>query len=453
MKDDGYLGLILPLSILNNESSVYISARKILFFCFEIIAIVELRDKTFKPTGTTTTALFARKRNRSAITASIEKLRNLVEIKESVNLNDIASREQIPVRQILRSIADDSSILDMLTSNFSTDALLDMSNLTYWILLQMINQNRSLYLGYAGEKKDQEDFLGYRFSKSRGQEGIEVLITDSDTIATKLFGASGEEDKSKLDYYIRKAFLGEESEIDQSIAQNLTKVHFFDAIRKSATLVMDNPSKFFSSPHLSVESNSPFGDFIDNHEQTDISLSELRESGDLFYSTGLTYSKQETEVPYQTDNRVTTASNLSLDTARLDLSQKLLYLKKEFTIPAELKPRSGDIIISNASGSLKHLGKVVWVDADLDDYAVGGFLGIFRFRDINLAKAVFYRLLSRKFRVFVAGLKGQNINNLDIDKIDDFGLTVPKNLKEFVDETLRRERKLDEIKEALNRIK
>ena len=67
--------------------------------------------------------------------------------------------------------------------------------------------------------------------------------------------------------------------------------------------------------------------------------------------------------------------------------------------------------------------------------------------------AVFYRLLSKKFRVFIAGLKGQNINNLDIDKVDVFGLTVPQNLKEFVEDALDRERKLDEINEALAKIK
>ena len=154
LKDDGYLGLILPLSILNNESGVYISARRLLFLCFEVVAIVELRDKTFKPTGTATTALFARKRNRNTIIASIEELRNTVETKENLNLGDIASREQVPVEDTHRSITDDSAILDMLISKFSTNGLLDLSDSTYWMLLKMVNQGTSLYMGYAGEKND-----------------------------------------------------------------------------------------------------------------------------------------------------------------------------------------------------------------------------------------------------------------------------------------------------------
>ena len=135
------------------------------------------------------------------------------------------------------------------------------------------------------------------------------------------------------------------------------------------------------------------------------------------------------------------------------MSEKFLYFRDEFTVPNELLLRSGDIIISNASGSLKHLGKAVWVDKNLESYVVGGFLGIFRFRDSDLAKAVFYRLLSEKFRAFVAGLKGQNINNLDVDKIDDFGLTVPRNLREFVKDALDREKELEKINKALAKIK
>ena len=244
LKDDGYLGLILPLSILNNESSVYISARRILFFCFELIAVIELREKTFKPTNTATTALFARKRSMDTITAIITKVKNLGEIKENKDLEDSALKIQIPVEEILKSIADDSSILDAMISDFSTNGLLDISSVTYEMLLQTTEQNRNLYLGFAGEKKDQEDFLGYRFSKSRGQEGIEILSTDSEKIATKLFDADGSENKSKIDYYIRRAFLGEEPEVDESIADNLTRIPFLDAIKESKTLVMDNPSKF-----------------------------------------------------------------------------------------------------------------------------------------------------------------------------------------------------------------
>ena len=167
LKDDGYLGIILPLSILNNESSVYISARRILFFCFEVVAVVELRDKTFKPpNNTTTTALFARRRSIGAITDAIESLRNLGETKASDKLTNISLKTQIPAEQITESITNDSSILETMRSEFTTNGLLNIRSLTYRVLLQIVEQNRRFILGYSGEKKDQEDFLGYRFSTS-----------------------------------------------------------------------------------------------------------------------------------------------------------------------------------------------------------------------------------------------------------------------------------------------
>jgi hypothetical protein len=80
------------------------------------------------------------------------------------------------------------------------------------------------------------------------------------------------------------------------------------------------------------------------------------------------------------------------------------------------------------------LGKVAWVESPLKNYAVGGFLGIYRFKDAKLAKAVYYRLMSAKFRMHVSGLRGQNINNLDIEKVDSCGIEVPKDLEKFIAE-------------------
>jgi type I restriction enzyme M protein len=47
LRPGGYMGLILPLSILNNQHAVYREARKLLLIQFEVCGLVELRDKTF----------------------------------------------------------------------------------------------------------------------------------------------------------------------------------------------------------------------------------------------------------------------------------------------------------------------------------------------------------------------------------------------------------------------
>ena len=46
LKEGGYMGLILPLSILNNENSVYVAARNILLIAFDLASELQMRVKT-----------------------------------------------------------------------------------------------------------------------------------------------------------------------------------------------------------------------------------------------------------------------------------------------------------------------------------------------------------------------------------------------------------------------
>ena len=47
LREGGASGLILPLSILNNERSIYCEARKLLLIQFQVVGLVELGNKTF----------------------------------------------------------------------------------------------------------------------------------------------------------------------------------------------------------------------------------------------------------------------------------------------------------------------------------------------------------------------------------------------------------------------
>jgi hypothetical protein len=66
-----------------------------------------------------------------------------------------------------------------------------------------------------------------------------------------------------------------------------------------------------------------------------------------------------------------------------------------------------------------------------DKVFIGGFLNILRPKDIALGKAVFYNLLSERFRRFVALLKDQNINNLPPHELKKFDLRIPTDLDAF----------------------
>ena len=89
-----------------------------------------------------------------------------------------------------------------------------------------------------------------------------------------------------------------------------------------------------------------------------------------------------------------------------------------------------------SSGSLKHLGKVAYIDSDSDNM-IGGFLNIIRCNDEKLAFALYNRMMSKKFREYVFSKKGQNINNLNITELSKQKITLPVELDKFYNEQKR----------------
>lgn len=61
LKRDGFLGIVLPSSILSNKDRLFVETREMLFAHFNILAIVNLNSRTFGSTGTNTIILFAQR--------------------------------------------------------------------------------------------------------------------------------------------------------------------------------------------------------------------------------------------------------------------------------------------------------------------------------------------------------------------------------------------------------
>lgn len=117
--------------------------------------------------------------------------------------------------------------------------------------------------------------------------------------------------------------------------------------------------------------------------------------------------------------------------------EKLRYLRAGTAVAATAKLQPGDLVVSIASGSLLHLGKVAVVDDAAPDGYAGGFLVILRVQDDNMRDVLLVNLLSQRFREFVATLKGQNISNLG-RPIRSFGFHVPTDLAAFRRELRKR---------------
>ena len=58
LKPNAVAGIILPSSILSNDSSLYTATREIILKYFQIVAIAEFGSQTFGKTGTNTVTIF-----------------------------------------------------------------------------------------------------------------------------------------------------------------------------------------------------------------------------------------------------------------------------------------------------------------------------------------------------------------------------------------------------------
>lgn len=141
------------------------------------------------------------------------------------------------------------------------------------------------------------------------------------------------------------------------------------------------------------------------------------------YSRGLTFAKGD--VASSSTKRVLRSNNIDLQTHSLNL-EDVACLKETFVIPEEKKLHKGDIFICMSNGSTKHLGKVAFVDSDME-YAFGGFMGAIHPDSSKVfPKYSFYACLSSEYRRFLESiLNGININNLKWSDLSNFKIPVP----------------------------
>ena len=137
---------------------------------------------------------------------------------------------------------------------------------------------------------------------------------------------------------------------------------------------------------------------------------------------GLTYNKGD-EVP-SSSKVVLRSNNIDLDSHSLDLSE-LKYLREDFVIPEDRKVKKDSIFICMSNGSKQHVGKVAYIDRDMD-YAFGGFMGLIVPKPSISSKYVFYACNSSSYRTFLSQIgNGIGIANLRFSDLEQFEVPVP----------------------------
>lgn len=149
----------------------------------------------------------------------------------------------------------------------------------------------------------------------------------------------------------------------------------------------------------------------------------IKRLGDIAsFQRGLTYSKGD-ETPLSS-KCVLRSNNIDLYSSSLDLTE-IKYLREDFVIPEDKKLKANSIFICMSNGSKQHVGKVAFIDKDMD-YAFGGFMGLVVPSPEVSAKYVFYACQSSAYRSFLSQVgNGIGITNLRFSDLGKFEIPVP----------------------------
>lgn len=258
LRADGVAAIILPSSILSNGGSAYIRTREILIQHFDIVAIAEFGSGTFGKTGTNTVTLFLRRKKTAPDTAAHYRER----VEEWFRGCDASKRKQVIYKDehlIARYAAHINVPLDDYKTLLKGDpdgawtthmeatylekfkASTEVTNLykakwfkaskpedqdtevnkRYLAFVQTIERDKLYHFVMASdqpnpvliirsptETKAIQQFLGYKWSDSKGDEGIKLIKDAHGRHLTPLYDEINRDNTAKLNHSIAANFNG-----------------------------------------------------------------------------------------------------------------------------------------------------------------------------------------------------------------------------------------------------
>ncbi len=232
LKPNGYMAIVLPSSILNTQSKIYVAARKLLFKKFKIVGIMTNPNKaTFSATKVETVTIFAQRRDDNAV----ELLENnITKVLNSGNIQDVTlnNQEHYLTKYLQNVFGSDFSLTDyndLLKGNYKGhninakdySKLVKKSKLSkneyiikeeiQRLLLFCTSDHQAVIIQSPDSKQETAlKLLGYQFSGRRGHEGIHPRIKHySIEDLTLLYGHKG----TYLNQLIKAAFEGKAESI------------------------------------------------------------------------------------------------------------------------------------------------------------------------------------------------------------------------------------------------
>lgn len=258
LKSGAKAAIILPSSILNKDG-IYEKTREIILSNFDIVAINELPSGTFGATGTNTIILFLNKKITYDMSQDSQNVLNtLNNIDQELDKNAQYLQDALKDYCALQSYDIDAyisflnAVLDDNLENteifteykiafeksseyknlLKSRAYKDSSNKSqlekesFIIFARNIEKNKLLYFSLIHKQKTMiiqapsdnkaiKKFLGYEWSNAKGAEGLHEL---GEPYTTPLYERENIENKNKIAYLIRQAFLNGEIEISPELS-------------------------------------------------------------------------------------------------------------------------------------------------------------------------------------------------------------------------------------------
>ncbi len=265
LKTGGIAAIILPASILSNGNGTYIKTREILLQYFDIVAIAEFGSGTFGKTGTNTVTLFLRRKPTAPDTAEHYRERigewfagdaNQPVYQDEHLIDRYAAHIGVPAADYKTLLQGDAhgpwcqaDYFDAYTAAFNDsteiknlykqkkfnslpkaeqDAEIDRRYLAfvhaierdklYYFVLASDQKCPVLIIKSPTDKSDLQRFVGYKWSDSKGDEGIKLFKDTQGRHVTVLYDETNRHTVGKLNRCIADSFEGRLTSIPATLS-------------------------------------------------------------------------------------------------------------------------------------------------------------------------------------------------------------------------------------------
>lgn len=452
MTGGGIIGIVVPSTILSNNSKAEVKTREILIQYFDFISIVEFGNNTFGKTGTSTVVLFLRRKNNKPEDA--EHYQNRVEdffngdteqeqyqdeyflqaycnhikidfkiYKDLLNCKAIGNIKELLQCEIFQEYEKDfyqsTEIKNLkVKKTFKTKSkeeqqkelnqkfihyLQEKEKKKIYIFI-LTYQQKILIINAPKESKKQDEFLGYKWVSGNKKEGIKYLNGNTvNDIITPLFNPQDLKDESKINVAIQKHFNGE---LTNSLPEYCKYANLCDMLDFQSV-------KFDKNISLNAE---VINEIESKHDKT--KLGELVEN-----INGLWEGKKE---PFQ---KVTVIRNTNFRKGGFLNLENVAVLEVEKKQYEKRKLLYGDIIVEKSGGSsTQAVGRVVFFDKKEGEYSYSNFTSRLRVINSKVKPKYLFIILNYIYDLgFTQPLQTgmSNIRNLDFKKYLDFKVPLP----------------------------